>query len=192
MGGDLASGAHSRDARRARIATHAMPFEPPLPPPTCAGLAPGAPGNDPSPFDVFGLLRTGLAALLLLAHARLAPCAVASSARGYSSPQGRVRHSCWCDGSGSLCPAWRRRRANDRPVVALLPRRSSRQRARGHRRERALVGEPAAFEPWGRLIDGGSLPTAFVSTENARQEISTTTERGGTIRTSVASCNPIP
>ena len=146
----------------ARIATHAMPFEPPLPPPTCAGLAPGAPGNDPSPFDVFGLFAPGLAALLLL-----------GARRGWRRvPLQQRARVLVAAGTGTafllvaMVPVPFARRG-DAVAQTIVP--SSLYYHGDHLgsvlvvtdANGALVGEPAAFEPWGRLIDGGSLPTAF-------------------------------
>jgi peptidoglycan L-alanyl-D-glutamate endopeptidase CwlK len=146
----------------ARIATHTMSFVPPVPPPGCAGQGPGAPSRDASPFDFFGLFAPGLAALLLLGALR--------SLRGTAVEQ-RARVLV-ATGTGTAFL-----------VVALVPVPFA------HRGEAlaqsgvptsvfyhgdhlgsvlvvtgasgGLVGTPASFEPWGRRIGGGALPTAF-------------------------------
>ncbi len=146
----------------ARIATHAMAFEPPLPTPRCAGLMPGVAASDASPFDLFGLFAPGLAALLLLGARR--------GWRGVAVQQ-RARVLI-ATGTGTafllvaLVPVPFARRG-DAVAQSLVP--SSLYYHGDHLgsvlvvtdANGALVGAPAAFEPWGRLIDGGSLPTAF-------------------------------
>jgi RHS repeat-associated protein len=143
----------------ARIATHTMNFVPPVPPPGCAGHGPAAPGRDSSPFDFFA---PGLAALLLLGARRgfrgipvekrarvlvatgtgtafllVALVPVPFARRGEAIAQSGVPSSVYYHGDhlGSVL------------VVTS---------ANG-----ARVGAPSSFEPWGRLIGGGALSTAF-------------------------------
>jgi peptidoglycan L-alanyl-D-glutamate endopeptidase CwlK len=146
----------------ARIATHTMNFVPPVPPSGCAGQGPGGLGRDLPPFDLFGLFAPGLAALLLLGGRRglrsiplerrarvlvatgtgtafllVALVPVPFAHRGEAIAQSGVPSSVYYHGDhlGSVL------------VVTG---------ANG-----ALVGAPSSFEPWGRLIAGGALPTAF-------------------------------
>jgi RHS repeat-associated protein len=146
----------------ARIATHTMNFVPPVPPPGCAGQGPGTPSRDSSPFDLFGLFAPGLAVLLLLGARRGLPgipvehrarVLVATGTgtafllvalvpvpflhRGEAVAQSGVASSVYYHGDhlGSVLIVTG---ANGAPISA-----------------------PSSFEPWGRPIGGGALPTPF-------------------------------
>jgi RHS repeat-associated protein len=147
----------------ARIATHAMNFQPPIvPPASCVAAAPGLALHDASPLDLLGLFAPGFAALLLLGVRR--------RWRGVPAPR-RVRLFV-ATGTGTafllvaLVPVPFEQRGAAR-AQAGVP--SSRFYHADHLgsvhlvtdANGAVVGGPTTFDPWGRTLGASSLATPF-------------------------------
>ena len=161
-GEHIARGARSRDARRCAHRHARDGLRAAGPDTQVRGPGAGSRGRRPSPFDLFGLFAPGLVALLLLGARR--------GWRGVPEPRRARVLVATATGTAfllvTLVPVPFARRG-DAVAQSVVP--SSLYYHGDHLgsvlvvtdANGALVGAPAAFEPWGRTIDGDSLPTAF-------------------------------